>query len=82
MVEVMTKELEDKTANLDKRLSVWERTTETMQSKMDELSQDVKKLTETVQKIELKIAYSAGGFAVAVILAQIILQILMQGMVK
>lgn len=82
MSEVMTKELEDKTANLDKRLSVWEHTTEAMQTKMDELSQDVKKLTEAVQKIELKMAYSAGGFAVAVILAQIILQILMQGMTK
>jgi hypothetical protein len=77
-MEVMTKELETKTADLDKRLSILEQTTEGVRSKVDDIDHSLNKLTEGLQKIELKLAYSAGGFAVAIILAQIALQALAQ----
>lgn len=44
----------------------------------DSLDKSLKVNTEAVQKLEIKMAYSAGGFAVAVIIAQIVLQILMR----
>lgn len=78
----MTKELEEKTADLDKRLSILEQTTEGVRTKVNDIDHSLIRLAEGLQKIELKIAYGMGGFAVAVVIAQIALQALMQGMGK
>jgi hypothetical protein len=76
--DVMTKELESKTADLDKRLSILEQTTEGVKAKVDDIDHNLVKLTEGLQKIQLQIAYGMGGFAVAIVIGQIGLQILMK----
>ena len=78
MVELMTKELENKTADLDKRLSILEQTTEGVKTKVDDIDHNLVKLTEGLQKIQLQIAYGMGVFAVAIVIGQIGLQILVR----
>lgn len=78
MAELMTKELENKTADLDKRLSILEQTTEGIRSKVNDIDHSLIKLTDGLQKIQLQIAYGMGGFAVAIVIGQIGLQILMK----
>lgn len=74
--------VEEKAIDLDKRLSILERTTDGIREKMSDVDAGLVKITEGLQKIELKTAYAAGGFAVAIIVGQIALQILMQGIAK
>lgn len=78
MAELMTKELENKTADLDKRLSILEQTTEGVRSKVNDIDHSLTKLTDGLQRIQLQIAYGMGGFAVAIVIGQIGLQILMK----
>jgi len=85
---VMTRELEDSVqriwtkldeisednAKLDKRLTIHEERAVRMEDNVRDIKQTGLDNQTSLNKLEVKMAYAAGGFAVAVIIAQMVIQ--------
>lgn len=67
-------QIQENEKQFDKRLTIHEEMQKLMQKDVTETKLKVGDLFDKLGKLEVKIAYAAGGFAVAVIIAQMVAQ--------
>ena len=68
------KDLETEVRDLDRRLTHVEALVNNILSSINEIKHSLTKVTESQQKLELKLAWAAGAVAIATIIAQITIQ--------
>ena len=68
------KDLETEVRDLDRRLTHVEALVNNILSSINEIKISLTKVTESQQKLELKLAWAAGAVAIATIIAQITIQ--------
>ena len=68
------KDLEAEVRDLDRRLTHVEALVNNILSSINEIKHSLTKVTESQQKLELKLAWAAGAVAIATIIAQITIQ--------
>lgn len=68
------KDLETEIRDLDRRMTHVEALVNNLIQSINEIKASLTKVTESQQSLELKLAWAAGGIAVATIIAQIAIQ--------
>ena len=68
------KDLETEIRDLDRRMTHVEALVNNLIQSINEIKASLTKVTESQQALELKLAWAAGGIAVATIIAQIAIQ--------